>query len=127
MTAAGLILDGGLEVDSGKTVRCRVEGDREKRGWYRLSTIRVGDEDHLVGAFGIWRGADNGKVAIRPGPRVKLSREQREAISAKLRADAAKVREDRPFVFADLKSGLGVDVIVEWFEKEVLFLDLVEG
>ncbi|MDG2124146.1 MAG: urease accessory protein UreG [Verrucomicrobiales bacterium] len=50
-----------------------------------------------------------------------------DADTETMRQDAAKVRGARPFVFADLKSGLGVDLIVDWFEREVLFLDLVEG
>ena len=50
-----------------------------------------------------------------------------DADTETMRQDAAKVRGERPFVFADLKSGLGVDLIVDWFEREVLFLDLVEG
>lgn len=94
MRAAGLILD-GLDTASGKTVRCKVEGDRERRGWYRLSEVLIGDEYHLVGAYGIWRGNDNGKVAVRPGKSVPLSAEQREAINARIRADQAKAKAQR--------------------------------
>lgn len=94
MRAAGLILD-GLDTASGKTVRCKVEGDRERRGWYRLSEVLIGDEYHLVGAYGIWHGNDNGKVPVRPGKSVALSAEQREAINARIRADQAKAKAQR--------------------------------
>lgn len=95
MTDAGLLVGGGLEVNSGKTVRVRVEGDREKRGWYRLSVVDIGGEDYLVGAYGIWRGSDNGKISVRPDRKVTVSPEQRAAINARIRADAAKAKAQR--------------------------------
>ena len=96
MTGAGLQVSGAMEVGTGKTVRVRVEGeDREKRGWYRLSEVLVGDEYHLVGAWGIWHGNDNGKVVVKPGPRVEMSREQREAIAEKIKSDTAKAKAQR--------------------------------
>jgi urease accessory protein len=38
-----------------------------------------------------------------------------------MRRDAAAVRGDRPFVFANLKSGEGVPEIIAWIERELLF------
>jgi len=93
--SAGLILDGGLQIGTDKPVRCRIDGDRERRGWYRLTTIDIGGETHLVGAYGIWRGTDNGKVAIRPDRKVKLSHEQRAAISERIAADARRAKAAR--------------------------------
>lgn len=56
--AAGLIVD-RLEV-TGKITRCKVEGDREKRGWYSLHEFTTSRGDLLiVGSFGQWRGAEN--------------------------------------------------------------------
>jgi putative DNA primase/helicase len=56
--AAGLHVD-RLEV-TGKIVRCKVEGDREKRGWYSLHEFTTSRGDVLiVGSFGQWRGAEN--------------------------------------------------------------------
>lgn len=95
LRAAGLILRDGLEVGTGRTVRCAVEGDREKRGWYRLTEVLIGDQHYLVGAYGIWRGNDNGKIAIRPGRGVELSREQRQAITDRIRSDTAKAQAVR--------------------------------
>lgn len=53
----------GLQVDrltTGRMIRCRVEGDREKRGWYILHEITLtGGDIVFVGSYGIWQGADN--------------------------------------------------------------------
>lgn len=38
--------------------------------------------------------------------------------------DTARVRGDRPFLFCDFKSGRGVDELMEWFDRDVLFTDL---
>jgi urease accessory protein len=35
--------------------------------------------------------------------------------------DAKKMREDRPFLFADLRSGKGKDELLAWLRREVLF------
>ena len=35
--------------------------------------------------------------------------------------DSKKMREDRPYVFCDLKSRKGLDEVVEWLEKECFF------
>jgi urease accessory protein len=37
--------------------------------------------------------------------------------------DARKQRGEKPFVFTNLKSGQGVNEVIGWIEKEVLFLD----
>ena len=84
MRAAGLVIRDGLELNSAKTVRCHVKDDREKRGWYRLSEILIEGETYIVGTYGIWQGNDNGKVAVRPGRKVKMTREQRAAIAARI-------------------------------------------
>ena len=36
--------------------------------------------------------------------------------------DAKKMREDRPFLFADLRSGKGKDELLAWLRREVLFV-----
>jgi urease accessory protein len=36
--------------------------------------------------------------------------------------DAKKMREDRPFLFADLRSGKGKDELLAWLRHEVLFV-----
>lgn len=88
----------GLQIDDlivGRMVRSRVEGDREKRGWYvvhELQTLR-GDM-LLVGSYGVWQGADNGarKIELR---KTELSAEQREALRRRLTEDRKRVDRER--------------------------------
>ena len=72
----GLVVD-SLEV--GRMMRCKVEGDREKRGWYHLHEWRTdAGELLIVGSFGVWRGNDNGAQApINRPAKAKLSRRTR--------------------------------------------------
>ena len=92
---------GGLLVESievGRLTRCKVEGSREKRGWYALHEFRLDNGKlMLVGAFGQWRGADNHvqKIELRKSD---LSTEQRAAIRARIaedrRRDEARRKRD---------------------------------
>lgn len=80
----------GLQVDSvtiGRMTRCKVEGDREKRGWYMLHEIQADNGDTLiVGSYGIWRGAENNaqKLELKHNP---LTAEQRGSLKARLAED----------------------------------------
>jgi putative DNA primase/helicase len=97
LRAEGLIVE-SLEV--GRLVRCKVEGDRERRGWYSLHELTTSSgETIIVGSFGVWRGADNGarKVELR---KTEISAEQRDAIKRRIaedrrRADAVRAGEAR--------------------------------
>lgn len=86
----------GLQVESieiGRMVRCRVEGDRERRGWYVLHELTGQSGDLLiVGSFGVWRGSDNGaqKVTLTKSA---FTAEQRAAIQRRLQDD--RKRADR--------------------------------
>ncbi len=94
---AGLIID-AIETGTARPMRLKVEGAREKKGWYWLHEIRLDDGRHaIVGSFGIWQGADNNaqKVKLRD---IRLSDEQTQAMKARLaedrrRAQAARKRE----------------------------------
>jgi len=98
LTAAGLILPRGesLRIGTAKPVRCHVQdGGREKRGWYLLkewcpSTDRV----LIVGAYGIWRGNDNGaqKIVLPKDDHARVTPEQHAAMK-KMWAEAAKNAE----------------------------------
>ncbi|MGI9152626.1 MAG: toprim domain-containing protein, partial [Rubrivivax sp.] len=73
--------------DIGDRRRCKIDGDRERRGWYHLHELRTDAGDTLlVGAYGIWRGDDPGtqKITVRGNP---LSTQQREALRARILAD----------------------------------------
>jgi urease accessory protein len=42
---------------------------------------------------------------------------------AVMERDAKKGRGDKPFVFTSLKSGQGVDEVIRWIERDVLFVE----
>lgn len=91
---AGLIVD---HLETGRMRRCKVEGDREKRGWYYLHELRTDKGTLLiVGSFGVWRGNDSNtqKVELR---KTELSAEQRAALKQRLaqdRKEADRRREE---------------------------------
>lgn len=95
MRAAGLDAV-ALEVDTAKPVRCReIDGGREKRGWYWLSSKEIRGESYITGAFGIYRGSDNGKLTIkirREGATLFLSAEERAAIKARHDANMKRMK-----------------------------------
>lgn len=86
---AGLLIE-PLKVGptpSGRPWRCKVEGDREKRGWYLLHELTLdGGDVVLVGSYGVYRGDDSGaqKIKLNLPP---LSAEQKAALRARLTAD----------------------------------------
>jgi len=84
----------GLQVDrltTGRMIRCRVEGDREKRGWYILHEITLtGGDIVFVGSYGIWQGADNNAQKIEI-TRTDLSAEQKAAIKQRIADDKKRV------------------------------------
>ncbi|MBS0570199.1 MAG: toprim domain-containing protein [Proteobacteria bacterium] len=90
--------DAGLIVPDlivGKLQRCKVEGDRERRGWYSLhDVVTSGGATLLFGSFGVWRGADNGvrKIELR---KTELTPEQRSAMKARAREDRARIERER--------------------------------
>ena len=90
MTAFGLQVD---HLQVGRMIRCKVEGDREKRGWYILHELVMdGGDVLLVGSYGVWRGSDNHaqKVELR---KRELSQEQRDSLRRRLAED--RKRADR--------------------------------
>ncbi len=93
-----------LKIDTARNIRCReIGGDREKRGWYRLSTIQLADRegglgDYIVGAFGIFRGAENdrSKIDLRISKRrISLTAEQKAAMKARLAEDQKRAKAMR--------------------------------
>lgn len=95
LRSAGLIFT-SLEV--GRFVRCRVEGERENRGWYMLHELQsVGGDMLLVGSFGVWHGNDNGAQKIELRKR-EITADQKAALRKRLaedrrRAEAARRRD----------------------------------
>jgi putative DNA primase/helicase len=95
LRAMGLLVDGLGPDDIGTRKRCKIEGDREKRGWYHLHELRTDSGDTLlVGSFGVWQGNDPGtqKLQIKG---TTLSADQRAALKTRIAADQAKARIKR--------------------------------
>ena len=94
------LTDYGLEVGMlvvGKMCRCKVEGDREKRGWYIVHELTLdGGDQVLVGSYGIWRGADNGAQKIELAKR-ELTTEQKAAIRKRLADDRKRLDLETKF------------------------------
>ena len=111
LQAAGLYLPDGIEINTARMVRCRIEGgDRERRGWYWLHDVELTDKDgqrrlYIAGAYGVWQANDNGKQKIqikRDGG--EMTAEQKAAIRARFDAmqkRAAAARKDEARKAAD--------------------------
>lgn len=95
---AGLVFD-ELLVDTHRPQRCHTtEDQREKRGWYWLSTKEIDGASYITGAYGVYAGNDNGKQTIkinRDGKAVQISKEDREAIAARQKANMARMKAMR--------------------------------
>lgn len=102
MRVLGLVVD---DLDVGKLRRCKVEGEREKRGWYSLHELRLDDgATVLVGTYGINRGADHGTQKIdlaawlKGAKRDPMTDDQKRALKARIEEDrraAERVRKAR--------------------------------
>ena len=95
LKGAGLDVEAIDPGDIGAFRRCRADGDRERRGWYRLHEIQGNRGGMLlVGSFGVWRGNDQGaeKIKLKGDP---LSREQSDALRERIREDQAREKARR--------------------------------
>ncbi|MCK9386148.1 MAG: DUF5906 domain-containing protein [Nevskia sp.] len=83
----GLLVDGFLITGTTKPVRVKTEDDsREKRGWYWLNEVMIDGAVYIVGAYGIYHGADSGKQAVkinREGKPITIDPALREAMKAR--------------------------------------------
>lgn len=96
--ALGQLQAAGLQVsvlETGRMQRCRVEGEREKCGWYALHEVVFDNGDLvIVGSYGIWRG--NEKNARRIDlKRREISAEQKSAITARIAEDRRRAEAAR--------------------------------
>lgn len=92
LTSAGLIID---HLIIGKMRRCRVEGSREKKGWYCIHEITKDDGDTLlVGSYGVWQGASNNatKIVLRGQ---SLTDDQKQALKKRLADDRKRAEANR--------------------------------
>lgn len=89
----------GLQVDAlevGARKRCRLDDDREKRGWYHLHELRLDSGDLvLVGSYGVWRGSDPGSMKVELAKASVTTAEQRAALKARIAADRKQAEAAR--------------------------------
>lgn len=91
LRSAGLIVD---ELRTGEWVRCKIDGDREKRGWYKLHSLQVNGEELLVGSFGFFRGMDSNTMKVELTRR-ELSRDQLDSLRRRLAEDKRRAENSR--------------------------------
>lgn len=87
-----------IAVDTSRQQRCHTaDNQREKKGWYHLSSITINYNSYIIGAYGIWSGADNGKqiVTLAKQERDSLTQEQREAQKALHKEAQRKAESER--------------------------------
>lgn len=118
-------------LDIGRMVRCRVEGDRERRGWYSLHELQLpGGDLVIVGSYGVWRGNDNGAQKIDLKNRDSgLSSEQREALKRRLAEDRRRIESVRRAAAAKAaeRAGLAWAKYSETGESDYLASKHVQG
>ena len=90
----------GLQVTSlqttGKFIRCKVDGDKEKRGWYVLHEIRLQRGDiAIVGSYGIWQGTEQNAQKIELSKESTISEAERAAIKQRLTEDRKRAEADQ--------------------------------
>ena len=92
LQSIGLVVD---HIEFGKVRRCKVEGSREKRGWYLIHEWRKDDgEELLVGSYGVWRGSSNNAQKIILN-NVTLTAAQKAAFKKRLAEDNKRAKAER--------------------------------
>lgn len=85
---AGLIVD---YIDIGRMRRCKIEGERERKGWYALHEVLTDDNRLLlVGTYGIWQGDDPNTTKIDLH-KTRLSKDQQTALKSRVAEDKRRV------------------------------------
>lgn len=93
----GLMVE-DLSIDTPRVQRCiTTDNQRDKQGWYWLTSITIDGSSYIVGAYGIYRGNDNGKqkVALSRQNAERLTPDQREALKAQQRESQKRAEAER--------------------------------
>jgi putative DNA primase/helicase len=89
----GLVFD---YLDIGRMRRCKIQGSRERKGWYAIHEVMTDDQVILlVGSYGIWQGAENNAQKIKVGGHGALSKDQLAAIKTRLAEDKRRSEAQR--------------------------------
>jgi putative DNA primase/helicase len=126
LRSIGLVVD-SLDVGTPRPRRVKVEGERERRGWYWLHEFRLDSGEYaLVGTFGVWHGLEPNTQKIKLKNTI-LSDEQKKAIKARIAADrkrgdtlrereAAKASARAAAMWKKLAGG--EDLVADYLEKK---------
>ena len=82
-------------IETGRLVRCKAEGNNEKRGWYAVHEMPISGSTVLVGTYGIWQGDDNGLIKIELDDEYKPNKEQLAAIRKRVAEDKKRAEAER--------------------------------
>lgn len=92
--ASGLLVD-SLDAD-GRVHRCRVDGSKERKGWYLLHCWQAGNgHEYVVGSFGVWQGTSNNVTKVDLSRDVVMDDTERAALKARLLADKKRAKAQR--------------------------------
>ena len=94
MRDIGLVVD-AIEVGTPRPRRVKVEGERERKGWYWLHEFRLDSGDTaIVGTFGIWHGLENNaqKVKLKG---TTLTDQQKDALKTRIATDRKRAKAMR--------------------------------
>jgi len=99
LQAAGLEIEGPLQIGTSKMVRCYMDGDRKKkRGAYRLFETPLSNGDTVIlGTFGYAKGAEYhfDKIPFPKGERKSVDAQQMAAIRERMVLEAKRAEAER--------------------------------
>ncbi len=75
----------GFDVGTSRPLRCFVDGERGRKGWYWLHEMPFDSGDvFIVGSFGVWHGNDNGLQKIKIPKAAKASKEDNALVRKRI-------------------------------------------
>jgi len=81
-------------VGSPRPVRCRVDGEKGRKGWYWLHEMPFDSGDIvIVGSYGVWHGNDNGAQKIEIPKASHATKEDNALIRKRIMATKKKLAE----------------------------------
>lgn len=93
LTLAGLVVT-SLDVD-GRVHRCRVEGGKERKGWYLLHEWKASNgTDYVVGSYGVWQGNEKNATKVELAD-VVMDDADKSALRQRLADDRKRAQAQR--------------------------------
>ncbi len=93
LTLAGLVVT-SLDVD-GKVHRCRVDGTKERKGWYLLHTWQASNgTEYVVGSYGVWQGNEKNATKVELAD-ISMDSADKAALRQRLADDRKRAQAQR--------------------------------